>query len=110
MIWGAIVFGEKYEVPGTRIAVKVNPKIFDAYVGDYEDRPGRVTTILAENGTLMLKLAGQSDPGEMSAESETEFFDPYHDTQVVFVKDAGGRVTEMLLTINGRGYHAKKIR
>src|SRR4030095_2260706 len=96
---GAIVFGGKYEVPRTRTAVKVNPKIFDAYVGDYEDRPGRVTSILVANGTLMLKLAGQPDPGEMSAESDTEFFDPYHDTQIIFVKDAGGRVTEMILRI-----------
>ena len=86
---GAIIFGEKYEVPRTRTAVKVDPKIFDAFVGDYEDRPGRVTRILVQNGTLMLKLAGQPDPIEISAESETEFFDPYHDTQVVFVKDAG---------------------
>ncbi len=107
---GAIVFGEKYEVPKTRTAVKVDPKIFGAYVGDYEDRPGRVTGILVQNGTLMLKLAGQPDPAEMSAESETEFFDPYHDTQVVFVKDVGGRVTEMILRINGREFHAKKIR
>lgn len=105
----AIVFGEKYDVPRTRTAVKVDPKIFDAYVGDYEDRPGRVTGILVQNGTLMLKLAGQPDPSEMSAESATEFFDPYHDTQVVFVKDAGGRVTEMILRINGREFHAKKI-
>src|SRR4029079_15923704 len=50
---GAIVFGEKYDVPRTRTAVKINPKIFDAYVGDYEDRPGRVTKILVANGTLM---------------------------------------------------------
>ena len=107
---GAIVFGEKYQVPRKRIAIKVDPKIFDAYVGDYEDRPGRVTTILVAKGTLMLKLSGQPDPAEMSAESETEFFDPYHDTQVVFVKDAGGRVTEMVLRINGRELHAKKIR
>ncbi len=107
---GAIVFGEKYEVPRTRTAVKVDPKIFEAYVGDYEDRPGRVTAILVQNGILMLKLAGQPDPTEMSAQSETEFFDPYHDTQVVFVKDAGGRVTEMILRINGREFHAKKIK
>lgn len=106
----AIVFGEKYEVPRTRTAVKVDPKTFDAYVGDYEDRPGRVTTILVQNGTLMLKLPGQPDPTPMSAESETEFFDPYHDTQVMFVKDAGGRVTEVILRINGREFHAKKIR
>lgn len=111
---GAIVFGEKYELPKTRTAVKVDPKVLDAYAGDYEDRPGRVTRILVQNETLRLQLGaggvGQIDPIPMSAESETEFFDPYNDTQVVFVKDAGGRVTEMILRINGREFHAKKIK
>lgn len=107
---GAIVFGEKYDVPRTRTAIKVDPKIFAAYAGDYEDRPGRVTGVLVQNGTLMLRLGGLPDPIEMSAESETEFFAPYHDIQVVFVKDAGGRVTEMILRINGREFHPKKIK
>jgi len=107
---GAIVFGEKYEVPRTRTAIKVDPKIFDAYVGDYEDRPGRVTGVVVQNGTLMLKLGGLPDPIEMSPESETEFFAPYHDIQAVFVKDGGGRVTEMILRINGREFHPKKIK
>lgn len=106
----AIVFGEKYEAPRTRTAIKVNPKALDAYVGDYGIRPGRVTNILVENGNLSLRLPGQPDATAMSAESETEFFDPEHDTQVAFVKDTGGRVTEMILRINGREFHAKKIR
>lgn len=62
----------------------------------------------------MLKLAatgiGQIDPIPMSPQSETEFFDPFHDTQVVFVKAANGLVTEMVLRINGREFHPKKIK
>lgn len=106
----AIVFGEKYEVPRTRTAVRIDPKILSPYAGDYEDRPGRVASILIENGVLMLKLAGQPDPTPMSPESETDFFDPYHDTQAAFVKDAEGRVTEMIMRINGREFRAKKIK
>lgn len=110
----AIVFGEKYEIPANKVAVNINPKVLEAYAGDYEDRPGRVTSILVQNGTLMLKLAatgvGQIDPIPMSAQSETEFFDPFHDTQVVFVKDATGRVIEMILRINGREFHAKRLK
>lgn len=106
----AIVFAAKYEAPRTRTAIKVNPKALDVYVGDYEDRPGRVWSILVENGTLLLRLPGQPDPTAMSAESETEFFDPQHDTQVAFVKEAGGQVIEMILRINGREIHAKKIK
>jgi len=111
---GAIVLGEKYELPKVRTTVNVSATVLEAYAGDYEDRPGRVTRILVTNGTLKLQLAanaiGQFDPIPMSAESETEFFDPLNDTQVVFVKDAAGQVTEMVLRINGREYHTKKIR
>lgn len=111
---GAIVLGEKYEVPRVRTAIKIDAKVLEPYAGDYEDRPGRVTRILVANGTLKLQLAanaiGQFDPIPLSAESETEFFDPLNDTQVVFVKDATGQVTELVLRTNGREFHAKKIK
>lgn len=110
----AIVFGEKYEVPNVRTAVKINPKILSAYVGNYEDRPGRVTKIFVENDTLMLKLAatavGERDPIPLKPESETQFFDPLNDIQVAFSKDANGQVTELILRINGREFHAMKIK
>jgi CubicO group peptidase (beta-lactamase class C family) len=35
----AIAFGEKYEVPVERVVAKVNLKIYDAYVGEYELAP-----------------------------------------------------------------------
>ncbi|HET6890945.1 MAG TPA: serine hydrolase [Pyrinomonadaceae bacterium] len=110
----AIVLGEKYEAPRVRTVVKISPKVLEPYAGDYEDRPGRITRILVANGTLTLQLAanavGQIDPIPMSAESETEFFDPLHDTQVVFVKDDSGQVMKIVLRINGREFHAKKIK
>ncbi len=46
------MFGEKYEIPRERTSVKIDPKILVAYVGEYEDRPGRITGILVENDTL----------------------------------------------------------
>lgn len=106
----AIVFGEKYEIPKERTAVKVDAKTLEAYRGEYEDRPGRTTSILFEGGTLMLKLAGQPDPLPLSAESETRFFHPEQDVQVEFVKDAAGKVTELILRLNGREFHARKVR
>lgn len=32
----AILFGEKYELPRERVAARVDAKLFDAYVGEYE--------------------------------------------------------------------------
>jgi CubicO group peptidase (beta-lactamase class C family) len=106
----AIIFGGKYEVPRERTAVKVDPKVLNAYVGQYEDRPGRVATVLVENDTLLLKLPGQPDGLPLMAESETQFFHPVQDIQIAFIKDANGQVLEVMLRLNGREFHAKKIK
>jgi CubicO group peptidase (beta-lactamase class C family) len=108
----AIIFGGKYEIPKERQAVKINPKILTAYVGQYEDRPGRITTILVENDTLMLKLQGQPEGFALPLmpESETQFFHPVQDIQVAFIRDANGQITEMTLRANGREFHARKIK
>src|SRR5688572_16952534 len=44
----AIALGEKYEVPVERVVVKVDPKIYDAYVGEYEVEPGVVIAVTRE--------------------------------------------------------------
>jgi len=106
----AIIFGEKYEAPRERVSVKIDPKIINGYVGQYEDRPGRVTTVLLENDLLVLKLAGQPNGVPLLPESETNFFHPVQDIQVSFTKDASGQVIEMTLRLNGREFHAKKIK
>lgn len=106
----AIVFGEKYEIPRERAAVKVDARTLEAYRGEYEDRPGRTTAVLVEGGALLLKLAGQPDPLPLSAESDARFFHPEQDVQVEFVKDAAGRVTQLILRLNGREFRAAKIK
>jgi CubicO group peptidase (beta-lactamase class C family) len=106
----AIIFGEKYEIPRERMSVKIDPRILNAYVGEYEDRPGRITNILVENDTLMLKLAGQPVGVPLLAESETQFFHPVQDIQIAFIKNANEQVVEVTLRLNGREFHAKKIK
>jgi CubicO group peptidase (beta-lactamase class C family) len=106
----AIVFGEKYEIPRERVAVKVDARTLEAYRGEYEDRPGRTTAVLVEGGALLLRLAGQPDPLTLSAESGTRFFHPEQDVQVEFVKDAAGQVTQLILRLNGREFRAAKIK
>src|SRR5262249_16748412 len=44
----AIVFGEKYEIPRERVAIKIDPKILDAYVGQYEFPTTFIITITKE--------------------------------------------------------------
>lgn len=106
----AIMFGEKYEIPAERISVKIDPKVLVAYVGEYEDRPGRITSILIQNDALVLKLAGQPVGLSLQAQSETQFFHPVQDVQIAFTRNANGQVVEMTLRLNGREFHAKKIK
>jgi len=104
----AILLGEKYEIPRERVAVKVDPKIFDAYVGEYELAPDRVFIVSKEGDRLMGAPKGQPQT-ELFPESETKFFLRVVDAQVTFVKDDKGAVTHLILH-QGRDQKAKKIK
>ena len=103
----AIVLGEKYEIPGTAIAVKVDPKLFDAYVGRYELAPNLILTISRDGDRLLAQATGQPQL-ELFAESETKFFLKTIDAKVTFVKEATGKVTHLILHQSG-DHQAKRL-
>jgi tetratricopeptide (TPR) repeat protein len=94
---------------GEQKDVKVDPKILDSYVGEYQLGPTFTITITNENGKLMAQATGQ-DKLELFPTSETDFYLKVVPASVTFVKDAEGKVTELILTQNGRKGTAKKIR
>jgi CubicO group peptidase (beta-lactamase class C family) len=104
----AILFGEKYEIPRERVAIKIDPKILDAYVGQYELRPDFIITMTKEGDSLMTQATGQPK-FEIFPESETKFFLKVVDAQVTFVKDDKGVVTHLILH-QGGDQKAKKIK
>jgi CubicO group peptidase (beta-lactamase class C family) len=104
---GAVVFGEPYEIPRQRVAVKIDPRIYDAYIGRYQLAPNVTITISRDGERLMTQLTGQQ-PIEIFPESETKFFLKVVDAQITFVKDATGKVIELTLHQNG-DRPAKKI-
>lgn len=104
----AIVFGEKYEIPREHVAIKVDPKIFDAYVGQYELAPNVIFTITREGDRLIAQLTGQGKL-ELHPESETKFFITEVDAQITFVKDSQRQVTQLILH-QGGDRPAKKIK
>ena len=89
-------------------AVKVDTAVLDTYVGQY-DAPFGVLNITRDGD----KLFGAPE-GEQKAElipiSETEFDVPSVGVKVKFVKDAGGKVTHMVLNHEGEEMQAKKIK
>jgi CubicO group peptidase (beta-lactamase class C family) len=96
----AIVFGEKYEIPAPALEVKVDPKVYDAYVGRYELAPNFILTISKEGDRLMAQATGQPQ-FELFPESETKFFLKEVDAKVTFVKDGTGTVTHLILHQGG---------
>ena len=105
----AVAFGEKYELPVERVVVKVDPKLYDAYVGEYELEPGFVFTVTREGDHLMMQATGQGKTEAFPA-SETNFFFKVVRADITFVKDATGRVIHLILNQNGRQMNAKKIK
>jgi CubicO group peptidase (beta-lactamase class C family) len=94
--------------PVVHQAVKIDPKIFDAYVGDYALTPEVTLSIAREGDRLWGGPKGQ-DRRELLAESETRFFFDDSETEITFVKDANGKVTHLIVHQNG-GMEARKIR
>ena len=104
----AMVFGEKYEAPKERVEIKLDPARLDAFVGQYELRPGFILTVTKEDNQLMTQATGQGK-FQVFPESDTKFFLKVVDAQVEFVTEAQGRVTHLVLYQGGRETKAKKI-
>ena len=97
----------KFEAKKDRTAIKIDPKILDGYVGDYELVPTFVIAITKQDDHLMLQATGQPQ-FELFAESKKEFFLKVVDAQITFVKDGAGKVTELVLHQAGAHQKAKK--
>lgn len=89
--------------------VAVDPKVFDAYVGEYEFAPGFVLRVFREGEKFMTQATGQP-VFEIFAESETTFYPRAFEAKLTFIKDANGKVTGARLSQGGREMQAKKIR
>ena len=94
--------------PAATAPAKVDPKVYDAYVGQY-DAPFGVLTISREGDKLFGAPEGQPK-AELVPTSETEFDVPSVGVKVKFVKDDKGNVTHMVLNHDGEELQAKKIK
>jgi len=88
---------------------KVDPRVYESYVGEYELAPNFIITITNEDGKLMGQPTGQPK-AQLFPTSETEFFLKIVNAQVTFVKNEQGQVSQLILHQNGRNMPAKKIR
>ena len=96
-------------IPGEHTVVKVDPKIYDDYIGRY-DSPIITFSVTKEGDRL---IATPDDkrrpPAELFPESETEFFLKNFDAQITFMRDRKGQVTHALVRLNGAPFRARRI-
>lgn len=88
---------------------KVDPKVYDQYIGEYQFAPNFVITVVKEGDKLIGQATGQPK-FELAPESETQFFVKEVNAQVSFVKDEKGLVTALILNQNGQKIEGKKIK
>jgi acetyl esterase/lipase len=95
-IAGAHAEAQQLTVPLHPVPAKVDPDIYDDYVGDYYDGDVRQVTILVE-GDKLFSRNRTNDLNELLPENPTTFFYPSGSpTRIIFQKDSGGRVTGIL--------------
>jgi serine-type D-Ala-D-Ala carboxypeptidase/endopeptidase len=88
--------------------VKVDPKLFDGYVGRYQLAPNFDITITKDGDHLFEQATGQPK-FEIFAEGDREYFLKVVDAQITFVTDSKGHATELILHQNGRDAHGNRV-
>src|SRR5436853_4038201 len=91
----------------TTAKVKVDPKVYDAYIGQYET-PFGTLTITREGDKLYGQPDGDSTE-ELVPDSETDVTVTNVGVKVKFIKDDTGKVTHLTLDVQGQEVKAKKI-
>ncbi len=88
--------------------IAVDPKLFDAYVGQYQLAPSFNLTVTREEDKLFVQATGQPK-FQIFPESALEFFLKVVDAQITFETDSTGRAVSLVLHQNGRNVPGKRI-
>ncbi len=92
-----------------RQAVALDPRILAAYAGEYELKPDFIITVAVEKDQLFLQATGQPRIQAFPS-SETEFFLKEVEAQISFIKNAEGKITQLILHQGGNDAPARKIK
>jgi CubicO group peptidase (beta-lactamase class C family) len=87
--------------PKEHIAIKLDPKIYDAYAGQYimapdPKLPGTVTMTIKRDGDALLRQVPGWFAQEIFPEAETVFFNATEDEQLTFIKNDRGEATGVI--------------
>jgi CubicO group peptidase (beta-lactamase class C family) len=90
-------------------AVAVDPKTYDAYVGEYEVSPTFKVTVFKEGEKLMTQATNQPKV-ELFPEGENKFFLRAVNARLTFTRDAQGMVVGLIIHQGEREIPGKKIK
>lgn len=107
-IW-RVVARHYSRLPPERTAIKLDPKVYDAYSGQYELAPGFFLNVTREGDRLMTQATGQPKY-ELLPESEIGFFIKDISALFVFMRNEQGAVNQLITIQDGRIVAAKKIK
>jgi CubicO group peptidase (beta-lactamase class C family) len=91
-----------------RPAARVDPALYEAYVGRYELAPGFVLTVTRVGDRLMTQATGQQQI-EIFPASDTEFFPKVVEARITFLKGPDGKVDRLILRQSGREMPARRL-
>jgi ketosteroid isomerase-like protein len=101
--------GLKSTKPIAHKLAKIDPKIYDEYIGRYKINHEAIVTVSRQGDKLMAQPSGDAQ-FELFPESETVFFlKPTTDATATFVKDSNGKISHIVLTRDGRKTTAKRL-
>jgi hypothetical protein len=105
LAWGGALRGQEVQ---PRQTIKVDPKLLDTYVGQYELSPKQLLTLRREGQHLMAQVTGQ--PWfVVHAESETRFFWKVVPAQFTIQKGKDGKVESLLFEQGKTKLTAKRV-
>jgi CubicO group peptidase (beta-lactamase class C family) len=91
-----------------RKVAKIDPKVFDGYVGSYQLAPNFILKITRDGDRFITQATGQGQV-EIFPEGDHDFFAKVVDAQITFVTNSQGRATELILHQGGRDQHAPRV-
>jgi CubicO group peptidase (beta-lactamase class C family) len=103
-----ILAGEPYELPSPKTVARVDPSLYEEFVGVYGFESGFSIMVTTENDRLYAKGKGQQN-FEIFPKSESEYFYTLIDAEITFIKDENGTVTGLILHQGGEDSSASRI-
>lgn len=96
-------------IPGERTAIKVDPAIYDDYVGKYESAIMTFSVVREGDRLRAIPDDRRRVPMEIFPEAESQFFLKGPNAQIIFMRNRQGQVTHAVVRLNNADFQAKRI-